>query len=240
MPLGSHKGIKKAVQQCWTACTYVYDYRLTVNLLHVSDELEHLVRVTDLVVIPRYNLYECIGKSDTSLSVEDRSASVTKEVRRNHCILSVTQNTLQFALRSFLHSCANLSICSRLSEVYSQVDNRNVESRNTHRHTCQLAVELRNNLTYSLSSTCRRGDDVARSSTTTAPILHRRTVNSLLCSSCRVYSCHQTIGDAELVVQNLSDRSETVSCTRSVRYELSTLNVLVEVYTAYEHWSSVL
>lgn len=52
MPLGLHKGIKKAVQQCWTACTYVYDYRLTVNLLHVSDELEHLVRVTDLVVIP--------------------------------------------------------------------------------------------------------------------------------------------------------------------------------------------
>ena len=71
MPLGSHKGIKKAVQQCWTACTYVYDYQLTVNLLHVSDELEHLVRVTDLVVVPRNNLNESVGQSDTGLSVED-------------------------------------------------------------------------------------------------------------------------------------------------------------------------
>ena len=93
-----HKGIKKAVQQCWTACTYVYDYQLTVNLLHVSDELEHLVRVTDLVVIPRYNPYECIGKSDTSLGVEDRSTSITEEVRRYYRVLSVTQNTLQLAL----------------------------------------------------------------------------------------------------------------------------------------------
>ena len=122
MPIGLHKGIKKAVQQCWTACTYVYDYRLTVNLLHVSDELEHLVRVTDLVVIPRYNLYECIGKSDTSLGVEDRSTSITEEVRRYYSVLCVTQNTLQFTLRSLLHCSANLCVCSGLSEVYSQVN----------------------------------------------------------------------------------------------------------------------
>ena len=117
-----HKGIKKAVQQCWTACTYVYDYRLTVNLLHVCDELENLVRVTDLVVIPRYNLYECIGKSDTSLGVEDRSTSITEEVRRYYSVLCVTQNTLQFTFRSLLHCSANLCVCSGLSEVYSQVN----------------------------------------------------------------------------------------------------------------------
>ena len=106
--------------------------RLSVNLSHVGDEFENLVRVADFVVVPRNYLNESVGESDTSLSVEDRSASVAEEVRRNDSILSVTQNTLQFALRSFLHSCANLSICSRLSEVYSKVNNRNVESRNTH------------------------------------------------------------------------------------------------------------
>ena len=33
-------------------CSYVRFSELTVNLLHVCDELENLVRVTDLIVIP--------------------------------------------------------------------------------------------------------------------------------------------------------------------------------------------
>ena len=44
---------------------------LAVHLLHVSDELEHLVRVANLIVIPANNLHEGVGQSDTSLSVED-------------------------------------------------------------------------------------------------------------------------------------------------------------------------
>ena len=63
----------------------------------MSNQVKNLVRITDFVIIPRYNLNESISQSDTSLSVEDRSASVTQEVRRNNCIFSVTQNTLQFA-----------------------------------------------------------------------------------------------------------------------------------------------
>ena len=50
---------------------FVLSHRLAVNLLHVSDEFENLVRVTDLIVIPRNNLNEGVGQSDTSLSVED-------------------------------------------------------------------------------------------------------------------------------------------------------------------------
>ena len=55
-------------------------YELTVNLLHVSDQIQYLVRVTDFVVIPRNHLNKCISQSDTSLSVEDRSQSATQEV----------------------------------------------------------------------------------------------------------------------------------------------------------------
>ena len=53
---------------------------LSVNSSHVSDEVENLVRVTDLIVIPANNLNEGVSQSDTSLSIEDRSASVTQEV----------------------------------------------------------------------------------------------------------------------------------------------------------------
>ena len=44
--------------------------KLAVVLLHDSDEIEHLVRVADFVVIPRNNLHESVGQSDTGLSVE--------------------------------------------------------------------------------------------------------------------------------------------------------------------------
>ena len=93
--MGLHKGIKKAVQQCWTACTYVYDYRLTVNLLHVSDELEHLVRVTDLVVIPRYNLNLCISitcwKSHCLCSIEQRTKFHSYDIARYDWVCVVTE-----------------------------------------------------------------------------------------------------------------------------------------------------
>lgn len=206
----------------------------------MSNQFQYLVRVTDFIVIPRYNLNESISQSDTSLCIEDRSASVTQEVAGNDSVLSVTQYTLQFAFRSSLHSSADFIVLSGLSQIYSQVYYRNVQSRNAHRHTCQLAVQFGDNLTYSLSSTCRRGDDVAACSATTTPVFHRRTVNSLLSSSSRVNSSHQTVSDAPVVVQYLSDRSQAVGSTRSVRNELSTLYILVEVNTAYEHRSSVL
>ena len=59
-------------------------------------------------------------------------------------------------------------------------------------------------------------------------------------SSSRVYSSHQAINDTPLVVKHLSDRSQAVGGARSVRNELSTLHVSVEVNTSYEHRSVVL
>ena len=44
---------------------------LTVNFLHVSDKVEHFVRVADFVVVPRNNLNEFVGQINTGVSVED-------------------------------------------------------------------------------------------------------------------------------------------------------------------------
>ena len=85
-----------------SASLYILIRILSVNSSHVSDEVENLVGVTDLIVVPANNLNEGVSQSDTSLSIEDRSASVTQEVSRNNCILSVTKYTLQLVLRSLL------------------------------------------------------------------------------------------------------------------------------------------
>lgn len=44
---------------------------LSVNRCHVSDKIENLVRVTNLIVVPRNNLNESICQSDTCFCVED-------------------------------------------------------------------------------------------------------------------------------------------------------------------------
>ena len=55
-----------------------------------------------------------------------------------------------------------------------------------------------------------------------------------------MYRGHQTIGDTEVVVENLRQRCETVRRAGSVRYELRALDVLVGVNTADEHRRVVL
>lgn len=53
---------------------------LAVNFLHVGDEIEHLVRVADFVVVPAYNLNEGGSELDTCLGVEDRGEGAAEEV----------------------------------------------------------------------------------------------------------------------------------------------------------------
>ena len=54
----------------------------------MGNQIEYFVRITDFVVIPRNDFYECVGQSYTSFCVENRSASITQEVRRyNSCLL---------------------------------------------------------------------------------------------------------------------------------------------------------
>src|SRR5699024_1673395 len=118
---------------------------LVVNLSHVLDEHQQLVGVAPLVVVPRNNLYKGVGQLDASLSVEDRGASIAQEVGGDNVLVGVTQDALQAALRqrglgSLLHRSADLVVGCRLREVAGQVNNGNVQGRNTHGHTGQLAV----------------------------------------------------------------------------------------------------
>ena len=206
----------------------------------MSNEFENLVGIADFIVVPGNNLNEGVGKSDTSLGIEDGGVSITEEIGGYNSFISVAENTLEFAFRSSLHGIADLLIGSRSLEVNGEVNYRNVKGRNAHGHAGQLAVEFRNNLAYSLGSAGGGRNDVASSCTTAAPILERRTVNSLLSGSGGMNGGHEAIGNAELVVKNLGDRSQTVGGAGSVGNELGALFILVEVNAANEHRGVVL
>lgn len=105
---------------------------LAVDFLHVSDEVENFVRVTDFIVIPRNYLNEGRSQLDTCLSVEDRGEGAAEEVRRNDSVFGVAEDAFEFAFRSFFHSSADFLVSSGFSEVNGEVNNRNVEGGDAH------------------------------------------------------------------------------------------------------------
>src|SRR5699024_8682595 len=123
---------------------------LVVDGVHVLDELQDLVGVTDLVVVPGDDLHEGVGQSDAGLGVEDGGAGVAQEVGGDNGILGVTQNALQLALGGFLHGGADLIIGGGLGQVAGQVHDGDVQGGNTHGHAGQLAIQLGDNLADSL------------------------------------------------------------------------------------------
>ncbi len=211
-----------------------------INAVHVLDELKNLVGIADLVVVPGNDLHKGVGQSDAGLGVEDGGAGVAEEIGRNDGLVGVTQNALQLALGGFLHGVADLFVGSGLREVDSQVNDGDIQRRNTHGHAGQLAVQLGDDLADSLGSAGGRRDDVAGSSAAASPVLHGRTVNGLLGSGGGVNGGHEAVGDAELVVQDLGDRGQAVRGAGSVGDEVHVLRVLVEVDAADEHRGSVL
>ena len=128
----------------------------------------------------------------------------------------------------------HLVVSRCLFQTHGQIDYRNVERRNAERHTGQFACQRGDYLAYGLGCTRRRGDDVADRRTAAAPVLHRRTIYGLLRSGSRMYGSHQTFDDAELVVDDLGQRSQAVGRARCVRYDILAC-VGIGVHAAYEH-----
>lgn len=145
------------------------------------------------------------------------------------------QLTLELTLGLSLDDRLDLVVGGTLLDADSQVDNRDVGSRDTHRHASELAVELRNDLANSLGGTGAAGNDVLGSSTATTPVLGGGTIDGLLGGSVRVNGGHETLDDGELVVDNLGERSQAVGCARSVGDDMSLAVVGLLVDTHHVH-----
>ena len=52
-----------------------------VHAVHMLDQLQHLVGVTDLVVVPGHDLHKGVGQGDAGVGVKDGGAGIAQEVR---------------------------------------------------------------------------------------------------------------------------------------------------------------
>ena len=189
-------------------------FQLLAELCEVLDSSYHLRCIRILVVVPRnyLNLVEAVADLSNHClsSIEERTESHADNVRRNDLILVVAE-----ALgSSSLHS----SVDAFLSDVgalnYSCEDScRTCRNRNSLSRADELAVELGDNKTDSLSSTCAVGNDVSSTSTSSSEVtLSVRTVEDHLIACVSVDSAHNTALDRSIVIESLSHGSEAVSC----------------------------
>ena len=204
------------------------------------NEAQDLVGVADLVVVPADHLHEGVGQGDTGLGIKDGGVGVAQEVGGHNRLVGVSQNTLQLVLAGLLHGGADLVIAGGLAQVHGQIHHGHVQRGNAHGHTGQLAVQAGNDLAHGLGSAGGAGDNVAGSGTAAAPVLQGHAVHRLLGGGGGMHGGHQTVGNAEVIVQHLGDGSQAVGGAAGVgdKLHIGGVGVLVDAHD--EHGGIVL
>jgi hypothetical protein len=199
--------------------TLVLYFRLLRSLIllrGVDEEVTHAARVAPLVIVPGDELDKVLVERDTGVRVEDRGPLRADKVGRDDLVLSVANDSLERTLGGFLDRVLDVIVSSLLLETANKIDNGDVEGRDTEGHAGELAVERRDDLANSLGRTGRRRNDVVVDGAATAPVLVGRTVNSLLGRGRSMDSSHETLHDAELVMDDLGEGRKTVGRAGSV------------------------
>mmetsp|Transcript_21956 Transcript_21956/g.39853 ORF Transcript_21956/g.39853 Transcript_21956/m.39853 type:complete len:351 (-) Transcript_21956:47-1099(-) len=202
---------------------------------HVTDKVQNTVGVSSLVIIPRNELDKVIRQGNTRLLVKDGRVSVTNEIRRHNIVIVISKNTSHFPLGCLFDGCTDCLVRSALFQASRQVDNRDIDSWHAERHSGKLSVEFRNDLTDGLGSTSRGRNDVVTSSASSTPVLLRWSIDSLLSGSDGVNSCHETLSQAEFVIDNLGKRGKAVGGARSVGYDIHGILVQLVIDSHDKH-----
>ena len=209
---------------------------LRVDAGGVFDEVDDLVGIAPLVVVPGDQLDELVGQHDARGSVEDRGVAVGDEVGGNDRILGVAQDALPLGgLGGLLHGRADVLIGGRGLEVDGQIDDGDVQRGHAEGHAGQLAVKIGNDLADGLGGTRRGGDDVARGRAAAAPMLLGGPVDGLLGRGGRVHGGHQAALDAVGVVNDLGERRQAVGRAGGVGDDLHVLRIGLVVDAHDEH-----
>lgn len=231
--------------------------RLYLLLGDVEGQIEESVGVAPFVVVPGDELNEVGVKGDTGLGIEDGGSAITNEILGDDFFISVSEDTLkiqiniqillrkyylQFTFGSLLDDAADFFVGGTLFELDSQIDDGDVQSGDSERHTGQFALKFGDNLSDGLGSTSAGGNDVSTSGSTGSPVLTTLggTINDELGGSGSVDGGHETFSDLEVLVEDLGEGSETVGGAGSVGDDVLFLLVFVVVDTDDVHGGIVL
>ena len=205
-------------------------------------QVDHSVGVAPLVVVPGDDLDEAVVESDAGVGVEDGGAGIGGEVLGDDLVLSVSEETLELALRGSLDALLDLFVGGVGAELDGEVDDGDVSGGDTEGHAGELSVEFRDDLTDSLGGTGGGRDDVAAGGAASTPVLASlgRSVDGELVHGDGVDGGHETLLDAPVVVEDLGDGSEAVGGARGVGDNLHGGVVLLMVDAHHEDGGVIL
>jgi len=146
------------------------------------------------------------------------------------------QTDLQaWLFRRLLDRFFNLVVGRPLLETDDKVDDGHVARGYTECHTGKLAVQAGNDLADSLGCTSGRRNNVSSGTTATTPVLCGRTVYGLLGGGRGVHGCHQTLDDAEPIVDDLGEGREAVCRARGIGDDVDIRGIFLFVDAQYKH-----
>ena len=213
---------------------------LVADRVDILGEVEHLVGEAPLVVVPGDELDKVGVQADAGVRVEDGGVGIGAEVGGDDLLVGVSQDTGHRALGGLLDGGADLIIAGALLEAAGQVDDGDIGAGDTHGHAGQLALQLGDDLADSLGGAGGGGDDVLEAAAAQAPVLLGEGVNDVLGGGAGVDGGHEALDDAELVVDDLGERSQAVGGAGGVGDDGHAGVILVEVDAADEHRGVVL
>mmetsp|Transcript_70268 Transcript_70268/g.147102 ORF Transcript_70268/g.147102 Transcript_70268/m.147102 type:complete len:226 (+) Transcript_70268:225-902(+) len=186
--------------------------RSSINGLHVDRQVHQSVGIAPLVVVPGHELHKCVSEADASADIKDGGGLAGGEVRGDHLLVGPVKDALHVASSVLLHGCDDLLVLGRLLQSAGQIDDRDVRSRHPEGHAGQFAIHGRQHLADSLGGTRGGGNDVLGGASATSPVLATsgRSIHSQLSSSHGVHSGHQSLQQAELLLDHLGEGSQAV------------------------------
>mmetsp|Transcript_50682 Transcript_50682/g.83391 ORF Transcript_50682/g.83391 Transcript_50682/m.83391 type:complete len:379 (-) Transcript_50682:25-1161(-) len=204
---------------------------------HVHQQVHHTVGIAPLVVVPRHDLEEALLALEVvlqgRLGVVDGGVHVVDEVAGHQLLIGEGQNTLHVSLSGFLHQCVNLFDGGVLLSSEGQVDHRDVRCGHAEGHTGQLALGAGQHLAHCLGGSGRAGNNIARRSTSSTPVLGGDTIHGLLGGGVGVDGGHQTLLDSDaLLQQHMDDGRQAVGGAGGVGHHVVVRLVVLRVVHA--------
>ena len=133
---------------------------LGVHFRHMADEIQQLVAVTPLVVIPGDELHEVLIQRNTRCLVKNAGAGIADQVGGYHLVACIADNTFHVRLGGVLDLVADVRIRCRLAEPRRQVHHGYVCGGYAEGHAGHFALQGGDHATHGLGRAGSRRDDV--------------------------------------------------------------------------------
>ena len=137
---------------------------------------------------------------------------IPDDIHRHQRLLGILQDTLHRAFGGLLHSLVDLFPGHRLLDLSHEINHGAVPGGNTDGHAVKLALEFGKNYGGGHGGPGGGGDHGHGRGSGTAQVFVRQIQDSLVVGI-GVHGGHQSLGDAEGIVEHLGHRSETIGGT---------------------------